>query len=61
MTASFDSITFTVDPIATSLKKDAKDAADLGLIPSADVLGIYDLSILNRILKAGGKPTYTGA
>ncbi len=61
VTASFDSITFTVDPIATSLKKDAKDAADLGLIPSADVLGIYDLSILNQILKAGGAPTVNGA
>jgi NitT/TauT family transport system substrate-binding protein len=60
VTSSFDSITFTIDPIATSLKKDAKDAAALGLIPSADVKGIYDLSILNEVLKATGQQAYSG-
>ena len=61
VTASFDSITFTVDPIVSSLKKGAKDAAALGLIPSADVKGIYDLSILNQILKTSNAPTYKGS
>lgn len=61
VTASFDSITFTVDPIVSSLEKDAKDAAALGLITSAGVKGIYDLSILNQILKADGQPAYVGA
>jgi NitT/TauT family transport system substrate-binding protein len=55
--ASFENITFTVDPIASSLRKNAQDAVDVGLAPSADVDGIYDLSVLNRILKAEGKPT----
>ena len=61
VTASFDSITFTVDPIAASLKQDAKNAEALGLIPSSDVKGIYDLSILNQILKAAAKPPINGA
>ena len=61
VTASFDSITFTVDPIVSSLEKGAKDAAALGLIPSADVKGIYDLSILNQILKTSNAPTYKGS
>jgi hypothetical protein len=30
------------------------------LIPSADVKGIYDLSILNEVLKATGQQAYSG-
>ncbi len=60
VTASFDSIDFTIDPIASSLQKDAKDAATLGLIPSAEVKGIYDLSILNELLKTAGSDPYQG-
>ncbi len=60
VTASFDSITFTVDPVATSLVKNAKESKALGFTTSADVKGIYDLSILNGILEAEGKPTYQG-
>lgn len=61
VTASFDTVTFTVDPLVSSLEKDAKDAAALGLITSADVKGIYALSILNRIQKAASQPTFKGA
>jgi NitT/TauT family transport system substrate-binding protein len=57
VTASFKNLTFTVDPVPSSLEKDAKDAFDVGLIDSADVKGIYDLKILNEILKAKGEPT----
>jgi NitT/TauT family transport system substrate-binding protein len=55
VTASFKNLTFTVDPIPTSLVKDAKDAYGLGLIKSPDVKGIYDLTILNKVLKAKGQ------
>jgi NitT/TauT family transport system substrate-binding protein len=54
VTASFDSIEFTHDPIPTSLVKDAKDAYGVGLIDSDDVEGIYDLKLLNEILTARG-------
>jgi NitT/TauT family transport system substrate-binding protein len=54
--ASFKSLTFTVDPIASSLLKDAKDAKALGFLSSSDVKGIYDLKILNEVLKSKGQP-----
>jgi NitT/TauT family transport system substrate-binding protein len=54
--ASFKSITFTDDPIATSLVKNNKDAKSVGL-KSADTLkGIYDLTFLNAALKAANEP-----
>ncbi len=52
---SFKNLTFTVNPIPPSLVKDAKDAASLGLISSADVKGIYDLKILNNVLRSEGQ------
>jgi NitT/TauT family transport system substrate-binding protein len=42
------------------LKKNAKDAVAVGLATSADVKGVYDLKILNEILKAAGKPAVQG-
>jgi NitT/TauT family transport system substrate-binding protein len=58
--SSFKNLTFTPDPIPSSLEKDAKDAYALGLIKSADVKGIYDLKLLNEVLKAKGEPTIKG-
>lgn len=60
VTASFKNLTFTVDPVPTSLVKDAKDAHTVGLIDSPDVKGIYDLKILNEILKAKGEAAIKG-
>jgi NitT/TauT family transport system substrate-binding protein len=56
VTASFDSITFTTDPIVSSLLKNAQESKALGFTTSDDVKGIYDLSILNQVLKAKGQP-----
>jgi NitT/TauT family transport system substrate-binding protein len=60
VTASFKNLTFTLDPVPTSLVKDAKDAFSVGLIDSADVKGIYDLKILNEVLKDKGLPAIKG-
>lgn len=57
VTASFENLDFTLDPIPSSLVKDAQDAYDVGLIDSPDIEGIYDLKLLNQILKATGEPT----
>jgi len=57
VTASFDSITFTTDPIVSSLLKNAQESKALGFTTSDDVKGIYDLSILNQVLKAKSQPT----
>src|SRR5262249_20632177 len=54
--ASFDHLTFTLDPIATSLKKDAEGAQSLGFLKSSDLGGIFDLSLLNKVLRAAGQP-----
>jgi NitT/TauT family transport system substrate-binding protein len=60
VTASFKNLTFTVDPVPSSLVKDAKDAYAVGLIDSPNVKGIYDLKILNEVLKAKGQAAIKG-
>jgi NitT/TauT family transport system substrate-binding protein len=53
---AWGNLTFTVDPVASSLHESASDAQALGLLPkTADLTGIYDLSILNEILLAAGE------
>ncbi|WP_283137870.1 ABC transporter substrate-binding protein [Rhizohabitans arisaemae] len=54
--AVFKNITFTNDPIASSLKGSADHAVDVGLLEPVDLNGIYDLSILNTVLKETGAP-----
>jgi NitT/TauT family transport system substrate-binding protein len=57
MDAAWPNMTFTNDPVAASLRKGAADAISVGLLDSKTKLdGIYDLSILNEVLKAAGKP-----
>ena len=54
--AAWQNLTFTNDPIATSLAKSAADAHDVGLLDQVDLKGIYDLSLLNEVLAAAGQP-----
>jgi NitT/TauT family transport system substrate-binding protein len=56
LAASFKEITFTNDPIASSLATDAKHAEAVGLLQSVSLNGIYDLGPLNTVLKANGEP-----
>ena len=56
LAASFKEITFTNDPIASSLATDAKHAVAVGLLQPVNLSGIYDLSPLNAVLKANGEP-----
>ncbi len=53
---SFDNLTFTLDPIAASLQKSADDAVAVALLEPVDLTGIYDLTLLNEVLEARGKP-----
>lgn len=55
ITEAWKSLRFTNDPIAASLKLGAKHAQDVGLLKPVDLEGIYDLSILNSVLKAAGE------
>ena len=56
LAASFKEITFTNDPIASSLATDAKHAEAVGLLKPVSLNGIYDLGPLNALLKANGEP-----
>ena len=56
LAASFKEITFTNDPIASSLATDAKHAMAVGLLQPVNLNGIYDLTPLNAVLKANGEP-----
>jgi NitT/TauT family transport system substrate-binding protein len=38
------------------LRDGAKHAQDVGLLDPVDLKGIYDLSLLNEVLKAKGAP-----
>ena len=57
LSASFKHLTPSLDPVASSLAESAKDAAAVGVSKGApDLKGIYDLSKLNALLAAAGKP-----
>jgi NitT/TauT family transport system substrate-binding protein len=57
VSAAWKNMTFTNDPIASSLAVSAQHAQDLGLLQPIDLKKIFDLSLLNQILAARGKPT----
>jgi NitT/TauT family transport system substrate-binding protein len=57
LSAAFQQVTFTNDPVATSLAADAQHAADVGLLsPVANISAVYDLGPLNKLLAAAGEP-----
>lgn len=60
ITASFDNLTFTLDPIAGSLQGSATKAEAVGLLDPVDLDGIYDLTILNELLRERGQPEVQG-
>jgi NitT/TauT family transport system substrate-binding protein len=57
VTASFKNLVFTNDPVAPSLRKSAKDAEAAGLLKPVNLKGIYDLKLLNQLLKKEGDPS----
>ena len=52
--AAWKTLTFLNDPLAPSLRDGAKHAQEVGLLEPVDLNGIYDLSLLNQVLKAKG-------
>lgn len=59
VTDSIKSITFTLDPNASSLRTVADHAVELGLQKKTDLSGIFDLAILNQYLQSKGQPQVT--
>ena len=57
ISAAFAQITFTDDPIASSLATDAQHAIAVGLLkPVSNLPALYDLGPLNKLLQAAGEP-----
>ena len=55
LSSAWSRLTFTYDPLLSTLQRSAQSAKDLGLLQSADVNGIADLTLLNEVLRAAGK------
>ncbi|MER6981027.1 aliphatic sulfonate ABC transporter substrate-binding protein [Streptomyces carpinensis] len=53
---AWESIKLTDDPLAATLDAQAEHAVKAGLLDKPDLDGIYDLTLLNKVLKAKGKP-----
>ncbi|WP_328751320.1 ABC transporter substrate-binding protein [Streptomyces sp. NBC_00285] len=58
---AWKSIQFTNDPLAATLNTEAEHAVKAGLLKKPDLSGIYDLTILNKVLKADGESTVDAA
>lgn len=56
---AWKSIQFTNDPLAATLNTEAEHAVKAGLLKKPDLNGIYDLTILNKVLKADGESRST--
>ncbi|MDG9717818.1 aliphatic sulfonate ABC transporter substrate-binding protein [Streptomyces sp. DH24] len=52
---AWQSIAFTDDPLAATLGAEADHAVKAGLLEKPDLTGIYDLTLLNKILAAEGR------
>ncbi|MYV79711.1 aliphatic sulfonate ABC transporter substrate-binding protein [Streptomyces sp. SID1046] len=58
---AWPSIAITDDPLAATLKTQSEWAVKAKLIEQPDLAGIYDLTLLNKVLKAAGKPEVSDA
>ena len=58
--AAWEHLTFTVDPVASSLQRSAAEAAALGLLDEVDLDGIHELTLLNQVLAAAGEEEVEG-
>ena len=53
-------MTFTLDPLASTLKASADHAHSLGLLANSNVSGLYDLTLLNQVLAEHNQPAVMG-
>ncbi|MGH8972986.1 MAG: ABC transporter substrate-binding protein [Acidimicrobiia bacterium] len=59
--AAWNNLKFTFDPVAASLRKGAEDAKAVGLLNAATKLdGIYDLTLINKLLVNAGQAEVKG-
>jgi NitT/TauT family transport system substrate-binding protein len=53
---AWKSITFLDDPLPSTLIEGAEHAQDVGLLAATDLNAIFDLTLLNEVLKESGQP-----
>jgi NitT/TauT family transport system substrate-binding protein len=58
---AWQSIEVLDDPLAATAKTEAQHAVAAGLLKSPKLDGIYDLTLLNKVLKAQGRPAVDAA
>ncbi|MEU6067858.1 MULTISPECIES: aliphatic sulfonate ABC transporter substrate-binding protein [Streptomyces] len=58
---AWKSIQITDDPLAATLNTEAQHAVKAGLLENPKLAGIYDLTLLNKVLKAEGESTVSDA
>ncbi|MFC9926002.1 aliphatic sulfonate ABC transporter substrate-binding protein [Streptomyces sp. NPDC127190] len=58
---AWKSIRFTDDPLASTLRTEAQHAVRAGLLDRPKLDGIYDLTLLDKVLKAEGESTVSDA
>jgi len=57
---AWENLSFTPDPIASSLEESKDDAVEVELLDDVDLGGIYDLAILNQLLAERGEAEVYG-
>ncbi len=60
LSASWSNLTFTTDPVASSLTKEATDAVAAGLLSAPKLDDIFDVRLLNQVLTSKGLPQVAG-
>jgi NitT/TauT family transport system substrate-binding protein len=60
VSAAWPHLAFTLDPLPATLKASADHAHSVGLLPSVDLKGLYDLTLLNQVLAAHNEPAVKG-
>ncbi|MFJ1790319.1 aliphatic sulfonate ABC transporter substrate-binding protein [Kitasatospora griseola] len=58
---AWQDIDFIDDPLANTLQAEADHAVTAGLLKKPNLAGIYDLTLLNKVLKAAGRPEVADA
>jgi NitT/TauT family transport system substrate-binding protein len=58
---AWQSIKVLDDPLASTAKEEADHAVAAGLLKTPKLDGIYDLTLLNKVLKAQGRPAVSAA
>jgi len=61
ISGAWDNLTFTPDPVASSLARSKDDAVAAGLLEDVDLTGIYDLTVLEGLLVERGQAEVSGS